>query len=683
MSRRARTRIALLPLMLRRLRFDLLVLAVVLLSAVPLIGWAYAPQRQTVLRADSLSVMLPGEGLHAIEPLVDRDGAFRWTTGSAVLEPPNPGGLLYLRLSLASGFADATAVTVQAGNTRYAFEVGPGLRKYHLVLPPLDGERAAFAIDSATQTINERDLGIMFTELRISGGGTLPLFVGGVVVLATFGVYLLVRAAGAGPFTSGAIVLTLQILVTLWQAAGAWRYGLLTPLLGLGGVAALAAALFTWRWPAPAEAAAPSVVAFTARDRGALAGVLLLALLCCLPWLGAPDPVGDLELSARRMGFMVANGFAGAFSGGGDYMPFRLYILRGLARVGSWFGAEFFEPLPAVTRILIKLPSLLALLVSVGLLFRWARAYGTTGWAALIAGLYAVAPPVWMNVAWWGQVDVLLSLPMLAAVILFERSGGRWSWICWAAALLIKPQAIILAPLLYGATLRRYGARGLAIGGGLLLALLVLAAAPFVLAGEGPGLYQAVAGSVGRFPTVTNRAYNLWYLVAGTRIVSDLTMFGPLSYRSIGIMLLGGVALPVLLVLLWRDDRLTRALAAAALALGFFVLPTQIHERYSFFALAFLLLVAAMRPYALAAFGLLCVGALINLFGAIDGFSLAAHEWIEASLLPALTAWTALAILVWLLAALFRPDLFLPATHRLKQPLEATREQANDADARP
>ena len=39
---------------------------------------------------------------------------------------------------------------------------------------------------------------------------------------------------------------------------------------------------------------------------------MLVALSVRLPYLTAPDPVGDLELSARRMGLLYANGLAGA-----------------------------------------------------------------------------------------------------------------------------------------------------------------------------------------------------------------------------------------------------------------------------------------------------------------------------------------------------------------------------------
>ena len=96
---------------------------------------------------------------------------------------------------------------------------------------------------------------------------------------------------------------------------------------------------------------------------------------------------------------------------------------------------------------------------------------------------------------------------------LLDRDSGRWSWLCWAIALLIKPQAIIFAPVLYLVTLRRHGSRGIVNGGALAAGLIVLGCAPLVLAQQGPGLLQAYVGAVGRFPQLTNRAYNLWYLV--------------------------------------------------------------------------------------------------------------------------------------------------------------------------
>jgi Gpi18-like mannosyltransferase len=635
-------------------RRDFALLLLLLLAAPTWLIFAYRGERSALYTADALPVKLPNSSPHAREPLPDRPALFQWTDGNDTLKPVNPGGRLAVRLRLASGLNQPTSVTVSAGGFESTLTVLPGIHAYDLLLPPQRSDRLDLHLQSPTVFVNERQLGVVFVSLSVTGDGPMPpLELVAAMLVATVGAYGLFRQAGMRPWATVIMVLTLQLGAAVWQAAGFWRYALLDQLLLLAGVGSLAVLVITRIWPAPAASFAPRPAAVR-RDTLALLGLMLLALALCLPWLTAPDPVGDLELAARRMGFLTEQGFAGAFTFGGDYMPFRLAILRALAHLVPLLGGAFYDPVPGITHAIIKIPSLIALLLSIALIFRWARRYGNTRHAAFIAGLYAVAPPVWLNVGWWGQVDVLLALPMIATVALFDRAGGRWSWLCWAAGLLIKPQAIILAPLLFAATVRRYGARGLAQGGALSFGLIALASAPFVLAGEGPGLFQAAAGSVGRFPQVTNRAYNLWWLVVGDRAVSDLTTFGPFTYRTIGFALVGLVALAVMLAVLRRPDGPTIALGAATLALAFFALPTQIHERYAFFALPFLLLWAAEDRRGLIPFGILTVTATINILGAIRGFNPIWHEAIKTSFLPYAVAWVSLIVLIGLLAALGR-----------------------------
>ena len=639
---------------MRRFAADLVALALLLVAAPLWLGIAYAGHRFAAYSVEALPVMLPTSGLLELEPLVDRPGSFRWTDGDALLRPPNPGGPLALRLSLASGLDSATPLELSAGRARLTFVVQPGLRAYSMLLAAQPGERVSLSLRSPTVEIDGRRLGVVVHRLAIAGDGPAPPLLLGALLLATLGAYPLLRRAGLGVIAAATLVLALQALACGWQAAGAWRYGFLGGLLALSGAGALGALVVERVWPPLPPAPLPPL-ALTRRDRLALGGLLLLALALCLPWLGAADPVGDLELSARRMGFLMRGGIAEAFTYGADYMPLRLSILWLLAPLVQLLGGAYYEPLPAITRAIIKLPSLLALLLTVALIFRWARRYGGTGRAALLAGLYAVAPPVWLNAAWWGQVDVLLALPMVASVALLERWRGRASWLCWAVGLLIKPQAIILAPLLYAATLRRHGPRGLVEGGLAALSLLAVACAPLVLLGQGSGLYQAAVGSVGRFPQVTNRAYNLWWLVVGDRAVSDLNTWGGLSYRSLGFLLVGCAALLVLLAVLRDPGGPNRAAAAAALSLAFFALPTQIHERYAFFALPFLLLAAAADMRLLVAYGIVVVTGTLNILGAINGFSPELTGAIRASALPEGVAWVSLGLLIALLIYILGP----------------------------
>jgi len=160
---------------------------------------------------------------------------------------------------------------------------------------------------------------------------------------------------------------------------------------------------------------------------------------------------------------------------------------------------------------------------------------------------------------------------------------------------------------------------------------------------------------VGRFPQVTNRAYNLWWLVVGDRAVSDLNTWGGLSYRSLGFLLVGCAALLVLLAVLRDPSGPNRAAAAAALSLAFFALPTQIHERYAFFALPFLLLAAAADMRLLVAYGIVVVTGTLNILGAINGFSPELTGAIRASALPEGVAWVSLGLLVALLIYILAP----------------------------
>jgi hypothetical protein len=202
-------------------------------------------------------------------------------------------------------------------------------------------------------------------------------------------------------------------------------------------------------------------------------------------------------------------------------------------------------------------------------------------------------------------------------------------------AVAIKTQAVVLAPLLFVSTLRLHGARGLVRAGGLALGLLALLWAPLVLAGQLPGLLQSYDGSVGRFPRTTVAAYNLWFLALDGGSSRDTEFLaGTISYRIAGITLFGIVAAIVCLALLRRSDVTARLQSAIVMALAFFTLPTQIHERYLFLALAFLALRIAGAPWLALPYLVLVVTATLNILGTLKGFAPAVYEYMSSSQLP-------------------------------------------------
>lgn len=601
-------------------------LLLLLLSGLLLALLAYQRPRAVRLDVDDPRLLLPRGGLTAPEQFTDRPGRFSWTDGAARLGLPNPGGRPELQIALAGGPGRATAVTLRIAAQLYHFELRPELRTYRLLLPPSAGERIDLAVESPTFEDRRRDLGVVVSDMRIGGAGRTPAMLLLWLAFATAGVFVLLHQIDLRLWAGAGVVLALQAALLAWQALDGWRYGLLGSLLPLAGLAGFGLPLLERIWP-PQAAPERAAVALVRHDWAILALLAALSLALRLPWLTAPDPVGDLTLSGRQLAALASDGLAGAYRGPSDYMPLRLYYLLGFSRLLPLLGVAPSEPPAPAVLVLLKLPGLLADLTTLGLLYAWSRRWRSPHGAALVAGLYALAPPVWINVAWWGQIDALLMLALLGVVILLGRGQGHWAWLCWAAALLIKAQAVLLAPLLLVVTLRRYGARavagGVALAGGLGLA----ASLPLVLAGKGQGLLESYLGSVGRFPRITNRAYNLWFLVVGGRSESDaLPLVGPLSYRTAGMLLVGALALLVCLALLRRNDGPARASAAALLALGFFVLPTQIHERYLFLTLAFLALRMAEDPRLIGLFLVLVLSATLNVLGTLSGFAPGLYE---------------------------------------------------------
>ncbi|MEO7910379.1 MAG: hypothetical protein ABIV47_12090, partial [Roseiflexaceae bacterium] len=163
------------------------------------------------------------------------------------------------------------------------------------------------------------------------------------------------------------------------------------------------------------------------------------------------------------------------------------------------------------------------------------------------------------------------------------------------------------------------------------------------------------------FPRTTVAAYNLWFLVLDGGSARDTEfVFGTVSYRTAGMVLFGLVTALVCLALLRRSDPAARAESAAVLELAFFALPTQIHERYLFLALAFLTLRIASAPWVALPYLLLVVTATLNILGTLRGFAPSVYDYMSQSQLALWLAVTNLlvlaAMIVHLLLAAWRVD---------------------------
>ena len=218
----------------------------------------------------------------------------------------------------------------------------------------------------------------------------------------------------------------------------------------------------------------------------------------------------------------------------------------------------------------------------------WKRGSVSFNAALLATGAYLFNPALIFDSAYWGQTAAIHVLFMLLSVIAADRRRYDWAGAALAAAILTKPQAIAIAPLILLLAVREGG--GLRLVGGAAVAT-VLITAPFILAGNGGSVVQEYAQTTQYHPFVAPNAHNLWWFATGGRgWQSDTNLIGLVSFRRAGLLTFTAATM-LSLTLVWRDRR-SLFLVAAYQALAFFMLNTQIHENH---------LLAMFAPLVIAA----------------------------------------------------------------------------------
>ncbi len=300
-----------------------------------------------------------------------------------------------------------------------------------------------------------------------------------------------------------------------------------------------------------------------------------------------------------------------------DYPPLVPYFLAATEGARLLAGAPL---LSALTLLLLKLPSLVAQL----LLAPTALAGLGDDLAARRAALFlAASPAFFVNAALWGQFDVLLTLFLVAALLALLRDQPMLAGAALGLALATKLLAIVLVPVLVLYAWKRFGPRDVLRGAGAALLVMVLLAIPHVVAGRGGAVLRAYTGAVGYYPYRTAEAYNTWYLLDRYDVLvrgmsppearrDDREVFGLVTYHHLGLFAFG-VATGFILVALGRRASPTALLWAASLQLfAFFMLPTQVHQRYIVPFVAVLALLAPLSRPALLLFVGVTVTATLN-----------------------------------------------------------------------
>jgi Gpi18-like mannosyltransferase len=377
----------------------------------------------------------------------------------------------------------------------------------------------------------------------------------------------------------------------------------------------------------PSDAAAGPLAASGTRPRGplhlqaAVLAVLALGLVlaprvyhhydvidCFLPWAHASGGTRPWQI------------YLGEFPDDCDYppvVPYLLTLVEGVRRLADAPEGG------ALAVSVLKLPSLLAIVALVALCRRGlVRPFGER--AARTAALLSVlSPALFVNAAAWGQFDALLSLLLAAGVVALLNGRAGWAGAAFGGALATKLLAVVALPVAAVWTWRRLGPRALATAVGTGLLTVTLLSAPYVAAGAGPRMGRAYTEAVGYYPFRTAEAYNGWYLldrfdigVRGRPAIEarrdDRPALGPLTYRDVGLVVFA-VGMLCVVGLAWRHPTDYGLVLATAMSFfTFFMLPTQVHQRYLVPAAAVLALAAAQSRRGIVLLAGLTLTATLN-----------------------------------------------------------------------
>jgi Gpi18-like mannosyltransferase len=375
----------------------------------------------------------------------------------------------------------------------------------------------------------------------------------------------------------------------------------------------------------------------TDRGRAAVALLVLAILLIAglvlrLSVLDSKGHGGDAIVMGRWADNMARYGPWHFYEHDGAIYPALLYAY--------WPIGVFFDGVDQARAIKgLSIPFDLAL--AVVLYFAAARMVGR-GWALIAPALYLFNPAVLLAGPVWGQIDAAGTLAFLAALLALAAGRFGFAGAFAVVALMIKPQfGLVLLPVVTVAVMRwrATGARAPVIRGAIgSVAAYVAVALPLRL---DPVTYAGFVIGAGSFKKMSSaNAANIWGLFHGYRLPD-----GGLVYIGVVLLLIGLVA--ALLPLRRRQDLATVLAVGLFVVFAFFFLPTRVHERYLFPAMAVLAPLAATNWRVLVAYLLLTAGfAASMLYALVDTTPFTFWPWLENLVtLPMARIWISLTLI--------------------------------------
>ncbi len=263
-----------------------------------------------------------------------------------------------------------------------------------------------------------------------------------------------------------------------------------------------------------------------------------------------------------------------------DYPPGYMYFLWCVGSIVQNLHLRFGTP---IFLMVLKLPAILADLCAAYWLYAQFKPTAADREKARIAAvLWLFNPLAILTSSVWGQVDSIFTLVMVLTLVAFVRAQFSWAAAGYALAILLKPQALLLAPLALVAFIRMPNWREQISTLAIFIGVAVILILPFAWQQASPlWIFNLYAGTLGSYPYLSLNAFNLYTLFNANWLPLETTVFGVGVANWAWLLVLAGLV-PIL-YMVWRTRVVGAYLwAAAAIIAVFFVFGPKMHERYLF-----------------------------------------------------------------------------------------------------
>lgn len=332
-----------------------------------------------------------------------------------------------------------------------------------------------------------------------------------------------------------------------------------------------------------------------------------------------------------------------------DYPPGYMYICAGLSWLCRVLGIGYGTNLMA---LVFKLPACIADLVSAVFVYKLATKKGLSeSFSLVLAGLLLYCPVLLYVSGAWGQIDTVLTLGLVLVCWCLQREKRILAGALYGLAVLMKPQALMMGPLLAVAFIATIPGQGwgkrlikTVLGVAAALAVLAVLSLPFQGTQTGLWLVDKYMGTVKSYPYASIEAFNLPALLGGNWKSVDMRVLG-LPYRVWGIVfiILSVLACCTLYVFSKKRGKGALYLCGALMLMLIFTLGHYMHERYMISVLMLLIVsyIYCRDRRILIAFGAVGTASLLNVLCA---FFVVNHQSWRGAFYNFITAFGSLAM---------------------------------------